>query len=111
MSSVLPLNIKILMFAPLSKASHPRLKRTVTPAGHSAMARTVGVPCDIVTQLVLAGVLSTPGVRAPYTKEICDPIREVLERDDVMSTTNAAAAVIYRKHSRYRSKGPCLQME
>ncbi|KAF8067659.1 saccharopine dehydrogenase [Lyophyllum atratum] len=49
--------------------------------GHSAMALTVGVPCGIATQLVLDGVLSTPGVQAPYTKEICDPIREVLERE------------------------------
>lgn len=52
-----------------------------SPKGHSAMALTVGLPCGIATQLVLDGVLSTPGVQAPYTKEICDPIREVLERE------------------------------
>ena len=45
------------------------------------MAVTVGVPCGIATQLVLDGVLNTPGVHAPYTKEICDPIRAVLERE------------------------------
>jgi len=45
------------------------------------MAVTVGVPCGIATQLVLDGVLSTPGVHAPYTKEICDPIRAVLESE------------------------------
>jgi hypothetical protein len=32
---------------------------------------------------VLEGVLSTsmPGVRAPYSMENCDPIREVLEKE------------------------------
>ena len=45
------------------------------------MARTVGLPCGITAQLVLDGVLSMPGVHVPYTKEICDPIREVLERE------------------------------
>jgi spermidine synthase len=43
------------------------------------MALTVGLPCGIATQLVLDGVFKTPGVHAPYTKEICDPIRKILE--------------------------------
>lgn len=51
------------------------------PSGHSAMALTVGLPCGIATQLVLDGVFKTPGVYAPYTKEICDPIREILESE------------------------------
>ncbi|KAH8091821.1 saccharopine dehydrogenase [Cristinia sonorae] len=51
------------------------------PTGYSAMALTVGVPCGIATQLVLDGVINTPGVLAPYTKEICDPIREILESE------------------------------
>jgi saccharopine dehydrogenase-like NADP-dependent oxidoreductase len=51
------------------------------PAGHSAMARTVGIPCGIAVQLVLDGVLATPGVHAPYTKEICDPLRAAVERE------------------------------
>lgn len=55
------------------------LERLGDPYGHSAMALTVGVPCGIATQLVLEGVLATPGVHAPYTKEICDPIRKQLE--------------------------------
>lgn len=45
------------------------------------MALTVGVPCGIATQLVLDGVINTPGILAPYTKEICDPLREVLEKE------------------------------
>ncbi|KAI0919661.1 hypothetical protein AcV5_001666 [Taiwanofungus camphoratus] len=51
------------------------------PSGHSAMALYVGVPCGIATQLVLDGVLGEPGIHAPYTKEICDPIREILEQE------------------------------
>ena len=57
------------------------LERYGSPAGHSAMAVTVGVPCGIATQLVLDGVVNTPGVFAPYTKEICEPIRAVLEKE------------------------------
>ncbi|KAK7055433.1 Saccharopine dehydrogenase [Favolaschia claudopus] len=54
-----------------------------TPGGHSAMARTVGLPCGIAAQLVLDGVFSKPGVHAPYTKEFCDPIRKTLESEGV----------------------------
>jgi spermidine synthase / saccharopine dehydrogenase (NADP+, L-glutamate-forming) len=50
-----------------------------SPKGHSAMALTVGLPCGVATQLILDGVLNEPGVIAPYSKEICDPIREVVE--------------------------------
>ena len=49
------------------------------PQGHSAMALYVGVPCGIAVQLVLDGVFATPGVLAPYSKEICEPIRKILE--------------------------------
>jgi spermidine synthase / saccharopine dehydrogenase (NADP+, L-glutamate-forming) len=45
------------------------------------MALAVGLTCGIATQLVLDGVLNRPGVHAPYTKEICDPIRSVLESE------------------------------
>lgn len=51
--------------------------------GHSAMALTVGLPCGIATQLILDGVLNMKGVYAPYSKEICDPIREVLEAEGI----------------------------
>jgi len=47
------------------------------------MALLVGLPCGIAVQLVLDGVLSTPGVQSPYTKELCDPIREVLESEGI----------------------------
>jgi len=46
------------------------------------MALSVGITCGVATQLLLDGhpSLSTPGVLAPYTKEICDPIRELIEK-------------------------------
>ncbi|KIJ48210.1 hypothetical protein M422DRAFT_248000 [Sphaerobolus stellatus SS14] len=53
------------------------------PTGHSAMALTVGVPCGITVQLILDGVINIPGILAPYTKEICDPIREKLELEGI----------------------------
>jgi spermidine synthase / saccharopine dehydrogenase (NADP+, L-glutamate-forming) len=45
------------------------------------MALTVGLPCGIATQLVLDGVINKPGVHAPYSKELCDPLREILEAE------------------------------
>lgn len=57
------------------------LEKYGDPEGYSAMALTVGVPCGIATQLVLDGVINTPGVHAPYTKEICDPIRALVEKE------------------------------
>lgn len=49
------------------------------------MAKSVGVTCGIATQLLLDGhkALNTPGVLAPYRKEICDPIRELLEQEGI----------------------------
>lgn len=45
------------------------------------MARYVDVPCGNAIQLVLDGSISTPGVLALYSKEICVLIREILEAD------------------------------
>lgn len=55
------------------------------PKGYSAMSKSVGVTCGIATQMLLDGypALNTPGVLAPYEKEICDPIREKLEREGI----------------------------
>ncbi|KAK8064512.1 hypothetical protein PG994_007150 [Apiospora phragmitis] len=53
------------------------------PHGYSAMAKAVGVTCGIATQLLLDGhpAIAKPGVVALYTKDICDPIREAVERE------------------------------
>lgn len=55
------------------------------PNGYSGMAKSVGVTCGIATQLLLDGLpaLNKPGVLAPYTKEICDPIRVKLEEEGI----------------------------
>jgi len=54
-----------------------------SPKGHSAMALTVGLPCGIATQLILDGKINTPGILAPYTTDITEPIREILESHGV----------------------------
>jgi saccharopine dehydrogenase (NADP+, L-glutamate forming) len=53
------------------------------PADYSAMAWSVGITCGVATQLVLDGhpEVKKPGVWAPYTKEMGDAIREVLEEE------------------------------
>ena len=55
------------------------------PNGFSAMSKSVGVTCGIAAQLLLDGhpALNTPGVLAPYKKGICDPIRELLEKEGI----------------------------
>ncbi len=49
------------------------------------MSRSVGLTCGIATQLVLDGHESfrTPGVLAPHTKSLCDPIRIILAREGI----------------------------
>ena len=49
------------------------------------MAKCVGVTCGIATQLLLDGheAFNVPGVMAPYKKEICDPIRELVEKEGI----------------------------
>lgn len=48
------------------------------PKGYSAMARLVGIPCGVAVMQVLEGKLGK-GLLAPYTPEICNPLREGLE--------------------------------
>jgi spermidine synthase / saccharopine dehydrogenase (NADP+, L-glutamate-forming) len=52
-------------------------------SGHSAMAFLVGLPCGIATQMVLDGDFKVKGIQAPYSKEICEPIRLKLESEGV----------------------------
>lgn len=49
------------------------------------MAKSVGITCGIASQLLLDGhpSLCKPGVWAPYTKDICDPIRVRLEKEGI----------------------------
>ncbi|KAF6517824.1 hypothetical protein HZS61_003385 [Fusarium oxysporum f. sp. conglutinans] len=47
------------------------------PGGYSAMAKSVGLTCGIAIQLLLDDepASNKPGVIAPYSRKICDPIR------------------------------------
>ena len=49
------------------------------PKGYSAMANTVGTPCGIAVLQVLAGKLPK-GLLAPYSEEICAPLRDELKK-------------------------------
>ena len=49
------------------------------PEGYSAMAKLVSVPCGVAVMQVLEGKLPK-GLLAPYTPEICDPLREELSK-------------------------------
>jgi saccharopine dehydrogenase-like NADP-dependent oxidoreductase len=51
--------------------------------GTTAMAKTVGVPCGIATQLVLDGVLNQRGVIAPMSMDICRPLIDALEKEGI----------------------------
>ncbi|KAL9579027.1 MAG: hypothetical protein Q9203_006876 [Teloschistes exilis] len=47
------------------------------PEGYSAMAKLVGLPCAVAVMQVLAGKMAK-GLLAPYTPEVCDPLRKEL---------------------------------
>ncbi|VEU22594.1 DEKNAAC103607 [Brettanomyces naardenensis] len=53
------------------------------PGGYSSMARTVGIPCAVACKLVLkhSGVYAKPGLYAPLTPEVAEPLLEDLKND------------------------------
>ncbi|KAL7745964.1 saccharopine dehydrogenase (NADP+, L-glutamate-forming) [Sorochytrium milnesiophthora] len=53
------------------------------PGGASAMAKTVGVPCGVATQLILDGVITEKGVLAPMQPHIVNPLMEALEKEGI----------------------------
>ena len=55
------------------------------PGGYSAMSRSVGITCGVATQLLLDGhpAIAKPGVVAPYTRDICDALRERFEPEGI----------------------------
>ncbi|KAI9717763.1 MAG: hypothetical protein M1812_004492 [Candelaria pacifica] len=55
------------------------------PQRYSGMSNSVGTTCGIATQLMMDGhpALSKPGVLAPYSVEMCDPIRALLEKEGI----------------------------
>jgi len=54
-----------------------------TFSGPSSMAKLVGVPCGVAVQLVLDGVIKTPGILAPYDRSIVDPILEQINKEGI----------------------------
>lgn len=48
------------------------------PAGYSAMAKLVGVPCGVAVQQVLNGTISEKGILAPMSSKINDPLMKEL---------------------------------
>lgn len=54
------------------------LESSMVTLGHdslnTAMARTVGIPVAIATKLILQGVINSPGVHLPLSKEIYEPM-------------------------------------
>ncbi|QPC76468.1 hypothetical protein HYE68_007220 [Fusarium pseudograminearum] len=55
------------------------------PNGYSAMSKSVGLTCGIATQILLNGdpAFNKPGVLAPYSREICEPIRTRVEAEGI----------------------------
>ncbi|KAI8809103.1 Saccharopine dehydrogenase [Cladochytrium replicatum] len=53
------------------------------PNGETAMARTVGVPCGIATQMVLDGTISKRGVLAPMEEDIVYPLLEGINKEGI----------------------------
>ncbi|CAG7937146.1 unnamed protein product [Penicillium salamii] len=51
------------------------------PAGYSAMAKLVGVPCGVAVKQVLDGTITKTGVLAPMTMDICAPLIKTLKED------------------------------
>jgi saccharopine dehydrogenase (NADP+, L-glutamate forming) len=66
------------------------------PDRFSGMALSVGVTCGIATQLLIDNhpSLRKPGVLAPYTTDICDPIRELVEKEGIKMVEQKAAKVV-----------------
>ncbi|XP_022801173.1 alpha-aminoadipic semialdehyde synthase, mitochondrial-like [Stylophora pistillata] len=55
------------------------------PNGHSAMARTVGLPVAIATKMVLDGDLKATGVVLPLSREIYKPLLKRLKAEGIHS--------------------------
>jgi len=54
--------------------------------GYSAMAKTVGYPCAIATQMVLAGEIQQKGMVLPFVPEIFKPMLHRLALEGIKST-------------------------
>ncbi|MBO9594271.1 MAG: saccharopine dehydrogenase NADP-binding domain-containing protein [Niabella sp.] len=57
-----------------------------TDAGHTAMAKTVGLPLGIAAKLILNGQIRATGLRIPTIKEIYEPILRELKQHAIRFT-------------------------
>lgn len=50
------------------------------------MSRAVGLTCGIATKMLLDGhgALNKPGVLAPYSREMCDALRPMVEAEGIV---------------------------
>lgn len=53
---------------------------------HTAMAKTVGLPVAIAAINILKGMITTPGVQLPITREVYEPILKELEEKGIIFT-------------------------
>ncbi|KAJ3014640.1 UNVERIFIED_CONTAM: hypothetical protein HDU68_000188 [Siphonaria sp. JEL0065] len=53
------------------------------PQGYSAMAKTVGLPAAMATEMILEGSMRHMGVIAPVYKDIYEPMLDKLEREGI----------------------------
>ena len=58
------------------------------PLGYSAMAKTVGYPAALATDLILNGVIQEKGVIAPMSKAIYEPMLKALEKEGIKFVEN-----------------------
>ncbi|KAF0287862.1 Alpha-aminoadipic semialdehyde synthase, mitochondrial [Amphibalanus amphitrite] len=61
------------------------------PDGFSAMARTVGYPCAIATQMVLNGEIQGKGMVLPLTPEIFRPLLKRLQHEGITATQKSTS--------------------
>ena len=60
-----------------------KMIRMGDPAGYSAMAETVGMPCAFATELVLSGAVERRGVLRPITPDIYLPLLDRIEASGI----------------------------
>ncbi|GAO47160.1 Saccharopine dehydrogenase [Saitoella complicata NRRL Y-17804] len=61
------------------------------PGGYTSMAKLVGVPCGVATQQVLDGIIKTPGVLAPMSKELNQPLIDELLKEGIFCKEETVA--------------------
>jgi saccharopine dehydrogenase-like NADP-dependent oxidoreductase len=57
----------------------------------TAMAKTVGLPVAIATRMILNGRITTPGVLAPISREVYNPVLEELDEAGIRFTEQQSA--------------------